>query len=365
MVSRLLHALDARIARTRDPVQADCLRAERATLLARQGHLEQAQAQLELIRARHAARPNAVVTAWVCLGEGIATYFRNLDPRARDRLLRALALGEAAQADQVVALSSAWLAQLDFAALSFDELLVHLPHALKHAKPDHHAALCRASLVAAEAFHWAERIDLALPWYARSRQHATTEGDESMLSALMHNMAWLKVTEYRRQRLCGESSREAAQQARLGADSTSRYDELVGIASLDSLVPMLRAQVMILDDEFEAALTILDANAQAFIDQGMQRLACAVGADIAWCHLKCGHTEEAQQAAERAAALVSPITHADDLALTFTRLSGVWRELGDAELANRFELAATEAWQGHRLQQAKLVPLLESALDGL
>ena len=70
MVSRLLSALDTRIARTRDPLQNDCLRAERVTLLARQGRLEEARAELARIRARHTAKPNAVLTAWVCLGEG-------------------------------------------------------------------------------------------------------------------------------------------------------------------------------------------------------------------------------------------------------------------------------------------------------
>ena len=46
MVSRLLSALETRIARTRDPLQNDCLRAERTTLLARQGRLDEARAEL-------------------------------------------------------------------------------------------------------------------------------------------------------------------------------------------------------------------------------------------------------------------------------------------------------------------------------
>ncbi|MBK6865634.1 MAG: hypothetical protein IPG91_20045 [Ideonella sp.] len=248
MVSRLLSALDARIARTRDPLQNDCLRAERATLLARQGRLDEARAELDRIRARHAAKPNAVVTAWVCLGEGMVVYYGSLGIAARDRFLRALALSEAAHARRVVALSAAWLAQMDFATQDFAALSRHLPHALKYAEPDQHSALSRACLVAAEAFHWAERFDLAMPWYARARHHATFEGDESMLSALMHNMAWLRVAEYRRREVAGELGHAEARQAKLSAESIAQFDGMVGIGVLeDPWSPCCARQVLILE----------------------------------------------------------------------------------------------------------------------
>ncbi len=365
MVSRLLSALDARIARTRDPLQNDCLRAERATLLARQGRLDEARAELDRIRARHAAKPNAVVTAWVCLGEGMVVYYGSLGIAARDRFLRALALSEAAHARRVVALSAAWLAQMDFATQDFAALSRHLPHALKYAEPDQHSALSRACLVAAEAFHWAERFDLAMPWYARARHHATSEGDESMLSALMHNMAWLRVAEYRRREVAGELGHAEARQAKLSAESIAQFDGMVGIVSLGSLVPMLRAQVLILEEQYKEALALLEANAEAFLHQGLERLACAVNADIAWCRLRCGDSGGARQSARLATSRLLPTTHADDRALTHARIARIWHELGESGLADSHETSAAAAWQLHMLQQAQLVPTLEEVLEGL
>lgn len=365
MVSRLLSALDARISRTRDPLQNDCLRAERTTLLARQGRLEEARAELARIRARHAAKPNAVLTAWVCLGEGIATYFDNLDTGARDRLQRALALSQAAQSMTLASLSAGWLAQVDFATLDFPQLLQHLPFALRHSAPDEHSARSRACLVAAESFHWAERFDLALPWYTRARQHAIVEGDESMLSALMHNMAWLHVAEFRRRQVSGELAPGQARQARLGAESIERFDGMVGIGSLGSLVPVLQAQVLMLEERHGEALAIIRSNAESFICQGLSRLASVLSADIALCQLKCGDVEGARQSAAGVRALVTSQTHADDRALTFARLGQISRELGEVAEADKFDAEADSAWLVHRDQQATLLPALESALLGL
>jgi hypothetical protein len=77
MTSLLRSALDARIAKTRDPLQNTCQRAERAALLARQGLLDEARAELASIHGRYDGRPNAVVSAWTSLAEGLVIYFEN------------------------------------------------------------------------------------------------------------------------------------------------------------------------------------------------------------------------------------------------------------------------------------------------
>lgn len=363
MPPRLLSDLEARIAAAaRDPVQSACLRAERATVLARQGRLDEARAELELIRTRHAAKPNAVVTAWVCLGEGMLMYYSNLSANARDRILRAFALSEAAGAKHVGALTAAWLAQMDFAALDFAAMLHHMSHALNNSSSDQHSARSRASLVAAEAFHWAERSDLAAPWYVKARQHASSEGDDSMLSALMHNMAWLRVAEYRRREASGQLGEAEARQAKIGAESIGHFDKMVGISSLGSLLPMLRAQVLILAHHYDEALALLEAHAEAFIHQGLERLACSVHADIALCLVERGDINAALRSAQMAINQLLPTTHADDRALTHARASRVFRVAGMTSAADDQAARASDAWLIHRNQQSALVPALIASL---
>ena len=365
MVSRLLSSLDARLARTRDPLQHACLSAERATLLARQGRLDEASAELDRIRARYASKPNALVTAWVCLGEGMVAYFGSFGPNARDRIKRALALSGACQAKSVAALSSAWLAQMDFANLDFEALIQHVAFALQETDADQHAPRARACLVAAEAFHWAERLDLAQPWYGRARQHALAEGDQSMISVLMHNMAWLRVAELRRRDAVGDSSESAYRQAKLGAESIHEFDGMAGISSLDSLVPVLRAQVEILACNFEVALALLLENFDKFLGSNLERLRSALQADIAWCRLRLGDAEGAMLEAQHAVSAVASETHADDRAMTFGRVARIFAELGSVADARSCELQAKAAWHEHRQRQEQLIPRLQEALSNL
>ena len=71
--SRLLATLEAAIKAAGNPIEAHCLRAERAALLARQGHLERALSAIDELKAQLAWLPGAhIVRGWVALAEGLA-----------------------------------------------------------------------------------------------------------------------------------------------------------------------------------------------------------------------------------------------------------------------------------------------------
>jgi hypothetical protein len=254
-------------------------------LLARQGHLDEARAELASIHARHDSRPTAVVSAWTSLAEGLVICFDNLGAAALDKMMRSLAISEAIRAEAILALSAAWPAQMDFSKLDFEPMLQHLSVALNTAESSQHSALSRANLVVAQAYHWAEHRDLALRWYDKARQHASTAGDESTISAVMHNMTWMRAAQARRLSVSGEFDRVHALLAQLGADSIKYFDKMIGMAALRSLVPILRAQVLLLDERFGEALALLEANVEDSLKEGHDRMACAMFADVAWCRL--------------------------------------------------------------------------------
>lgn len=358
MTSRLLSALDARIRKTRNPVESACLRAERATLLARQGQLDAARAELGALRTQFDPRPHAVVSAWASLAEGLVAYFENLSSSARDKLMRALALSEAVRAPSIQSVSAAWLAQMDFSCFDFGPMVRHVTEALETAPETLHSARSRASLVVAEAYHWCERLDLALPWYSLARQHATAEGDEATLSALMHNMAWLRIAEARRRSVFGAADVDEARYARLGAESVGTFDKLVGTNSLNALVPLLRSQALMLNDEFETALELLAAHTEKARNEGLDRMACVLLADTAWCRLRTGDLVRARFEADLALECVTTETHVDDLAMTHSRLAQIHESLGDVNLAKHHDSAAKAAWQLHMDRQVQLAELL-------
>ena len=140
MASRLLTQLAARIAATRDPVEAACLRAQRGIYLARQGKYGEAQAIVDAIRAEFGARPNAEVTAWISLVEALIHFYSQPGPKALDRLRRAHALSRAMNHPVLVPLCAAWLAHIEFNANRMEPMLQYAVEALRLAQPTHHAA---------------------------------------------------------------------------------------------------------------------------------------------------------------------------------------------------------------------------------
>ena len=247
--SRVLAHLDNAMAAERDPVRLACLRAERAGLWARHGHLEQARAELADLHARQERHASPALGAWLCLAEGLVDHFSDLDPIARDRMMRAHALSSAARLRPLIALSAAWLAHMDYVQHDLRAMGRHVAEALQEAAADHHAARARACIVVAQAYHYGGRMDLAQPWYQRTREHATALGDQATLSALMHNRAWLSGNQARMASIfepgAPDADSEQVRHALLSAESTGYFDARLGTASLGSLVPVLRAQLLV------------------------------------------------------------------------------------------------------------------------
>jgi hypothetical protein len=360
MPSRLLGTLDARIAKSRDPLLNTCARAERAALFARQGRLDDARAELAAIHARYDGRPSAAVSAWTSLAEGLVAFHGDLGSSARDKLLRSHALASAAGERRVRALSAAWLAHMNYLEDDFEPMVRHLGVALTEAPPDSGSALARACLVTAQSYHWADRVDLAQPWYARARRHATDEGDETLLSALMHNMAWLRATQARRLAVSGTIDHEQLRQVLLGADSTGHFDQRIGTASLLSLVPILRAHVLTLLDRHAEALELFDAHWATALAEGLATLRSSMLAETAWCRARLGDLAGARRDALEARSRLDACVQPGDRAATHGRLAQVSDALGEPAAATHHRRLADTDWQAHAERQRRLLALLAS-----
>lgn len=363
MVSRLLSALETRIARTRDPLQNDCLRAERTTLLARQGRLDEARAELARIRARHAAKPDAVLTAWVCLGEGMVAFFASLTLSARDKFLRAHALSTASGSRAVRCISAGWLAHIGYLEQDFQSMARYVDIVLVEESLNDGSAMERACLVVGQAYHWADRFDLAQPWYERSRAHANSIGDETLLSALLHNMTWLHVAQERRRSLLAQFDKQRGSRILFGAEATESFDALVGTASLKSLVPILHAHVLSLLGRHGEALALFDKHLGQALSEGLSRLECSVFAELAWCQASVGALTEAAKSATASQEKMRECTQPDELAAAHGRLAQCYRILGnDHASALHADQSVSELTRLARRQATAISLLAESEL---
>lgn len=361
MKSRLLSRLDTDIRGATHELAADSLRCERAAYLARLGHFDEARGEIGALRQRYGAQPSTVISAWLHLAEALFEHYTDLGPHARDKLSRAYALSAAAGIKPLQALSAAWLAHLDYLMMDANAMVRRASEALTLARPDHHAALARVTLVIAQAYHEAGRYDRAQPWYQQARRHASADGDDATLSAMMWNMASLRVATWRQLAARGTPAAESEMHILLGAESTAHFDAMVGVRSLSALQPILRAQVCALLGKTSEALALFDAHLDAALRQGMQPVAGVLLADRAWCRVQAGAASAARNDANSSAAALDQPGSACDRAPGHTRLVQVFDALGEAAAAKRQRSLAAAAWADLETDQAHLIATLDAA----
>jgi len=301
-----------------------------------------------------------LVTAWVCLGEGMVAFYADLGGSARDKFLRAHALGTASRNQAILCLSSAWLAHMCYLDQDFRPMILHLGVALTRAAPEDYLSRERSSLVVAQAYHWANRFDLAQPWYERAHSYATGLGDETLLSALMHNMHWLHMSEARRLSLLGTELDRSLPRILLGAEAAGNFDEWVGTQSLKTLIPILRAHILSVLGRYEEALTLFDENLREALKQGLARIECSSLAEVAWCNVEAGRTLEARRFATAAQQKLTECSQPDELAATHGRLAQTFRKLNEELAAEIHAGLALSEWRKHEVAQLEVIELLSS-----
>jgi hypothetical protein len=368
--SRLLATLEAAIKSAANPIEAQCLRAERAALLARQGQLERARGAIDELNAQLAWQPNNnMLRAWVALAEGLHGYYSVIGRDAQETIELAYSLAQngGPSAVRLRATAAAWLANLAFANCDTPRMAALTREALDGAAPEHHGARARAALVAGYAYHFGGQPEVAQRWYEASRRHAIAEGDEAHLSALMHNQAWMRASLARMALLFEGEQRDPSSvtQALMGAESIGHYDAGIGTASLGSLVPILRAQVLTAQGRWADALALFDANFDAAMGEGLKRIASCLLADRAWCELNLGHADKARALAGAAEQALAEPGDIDDRAVALARLAQVREGLDETGLASQHLAESQRLYEAHREQQQRLVSTLDEVLAGL
>ncbi len=364
MPSRLLAQLDTAIDAAKDePLVRDRLRAERAGVLARHGNIGQCRRIVNELRSRTAAVNDAELAGWLSLAEGMADHFESLSPRAKQRFVRAHALAQSSGLVQLQALAAAWLAITEWNDARWPEAVGHLAESLKLAALDAHSARARACLVAADAYHFAGDVTRAQTWFERAREHANADGDTSMVSALLYNRASCRANAVSLADAFGQADPAEAARALLEAESTGHFDAGVGTASLKSVVPMMRAQTLVVMGRFAEALAIYQAHLEAAKEQGYGPHVARVRADMALCHLRLGQQPmDIEAATDAAGQLVDSATHPDDRAAALARAATVARAGGLLDQALAWQNRADDALVAFRADQVRLASMLDQAL---
>ena len=361
MNSRFLARMDARIAECGPGEARDALVAERASYLARLGHVDEARQVLSDLRLKWGETPSARVSSLVHIADGLCHYYTDMGPEARDRFLRAHALARAASLGDVVVRAASWLALVHYGAYRFPDMVRSLDECFLGTPHTDPSTLARSCLVVAQTIHLANRFDLALPWYRRVRLLSAETEDEATISALMHNMASIWATNSRNALLGGPPTRDSSRQALAGAMSTLNFDDLVGLTNLSVFTPLLRAQVCSIEGDCEQALLLYENHLSALSLKAVQGWQVWLLADKGWCQLQTGKSQLAKESCEAGKSALTSDMHVDDRAATLTRLSRAYAKFGDGTEAERCEVEAGVCWRDFAALQELMLSAVESS----
>lgn len=361
--SRLIERLDAAIAAEAAPLAREYLRAERAGAMARLGLLADARFALDGLRRQNQRHKDPLLAAWAHLVEGQADCFDALDDRtASVHFQAALEVAESIGHRPIQALASAWLANCALNATDLPAMQLHAQRARQWAEPRHHAAQARLGLTLAFAHCWSGDEASAQAWYLRARSHASADGDSAMISAMLHNIASMRSGQIALDDAFDRADLDQARKALLETESTANYDDGIGVASLSSFVPVIRAQLLIVLGRFDEAVLLFDRYLDQVCEDGMVHRRPRFLADRAWGLVHAGRdVTRAMSDAQAAEAGAGDQRDADDRAATFARLARLHRQGGREARAEALQQRAAQALVEHQAEQAQG----RAALQGL
>jgi tetratricopeptide (TPR) repeat protein len=360
-MTRLLERLDAEIARAEGVYERECLKARRAAVLARHGQFAEARFALQGLRSQSQRLKRPALGAWIALIEGLIEHFGALAPSARAKFQRAYELASGAGEPGLLAECAAWLSNSDLNANDPEATCAHAGEALRVAPADGHAALARATLVVANSWRVAGDDARAQPWYKRARHHAASEGDVSLVSVMLHNLAAFQVGRIGLEDAFGRGDTTDAQRVLLEAESTGNYDEGVGNDKLLAEMPLLRAQLLTVLGRHEEAIALVDAQLPRARHEGQAAREARLLADALYGEARLGRLDEAARRWRQVVAALPLITEADDIAATHARLAATAEILRRADDAATHRALAQEALVRHAADLARWTAALEGA----
>ena len=364
MKSPLLVRLESESQASADPVIQAVKSAQIACYQARVGEFEDAERRRKELRTAFGDGRSPQVSILIMCLEALLLFFRDLDSGARDRLLRANLLSVACRETALVALTSAWLAHIDFNAGRFETMARSMQTCSEALESDDGTASCRLSLVLGDAFVYAGEESAARKWYDDARVSANKLGDQAAIGAITYNRAALHVSNARIRKL--SSAIPPAEMTLIDAEvrSAVNYQAVARLTSLDHLLRSTSVGALMLADlHAEASNAILGLIASSAVPSDSAELALLYS-DNAHALARQGKFELADQMAVAATSIDPKAFDSDDKAILFDGLACYFTLVGNNEVASAYRTRSEAALSQQQATIAQLSHLLQPFASG-
>lgn len=310
-VTKLLAELDATV----DSEAKAIVLAELGCYWARVGEFEESERiRLDLRREFGDAR-SVRVSILVMVLEALQLYYKDLNPSARDRMLRANLLSKGFHEQQLIARTSAWMAHIELNGARFDSMISELRSSFSAVATDDDATDCRLSLVLGDACLIAGLPLQSQAWYERSRRAANRLGDRAAVGAMTYNRAALRVARLRFELLAKEHVLVDLPLLRLDVESAINYQSVARLRSLDHLLTTAKVGLLMIERDFASAIPLIEMllGSSDVGPRSIQRL--LLMSDYALSLGAIGNTELAENQIDSVFELLPESVPTDDLCL--------------------------------------------------
>lgn len=268
---------------------------------------------------------------------------------------RCIAIARSGRCGDILGRALAWRAFCDYTSLRIEPLFTYMREAVLVLENESSESRARTNMTLAQIHHLCGRFSTAKNYYDRSRIACLENGDDVMLLALIHNMAWLRVSALRNDEIRGMPVSDDGNIVALTSESTRNYEDLIGAKAFDVMTPLLGVQVDIIKERYAAAIEVIGSRLKDLSLQGLSRLSAALIADRGYCRGKLGDHSGARSDALTAIESISSEDHVDDLAVLYSRVARIFEMIGEPEEAEKYISRAEGMWKDYESLQRRIL----------
>jgi hypothetical protein len=353
-LSRLLAQRQA----AEDPHARALVDAEIGMYRARCGEVEIAESIARGLRTEFGDGRSVRVSVMLMALEALVIYFKDLSAKSHDRMSRAHLLSIASKRSELVALTGAWLAHIDFNFERYREMVRAIGDCVHAASAEDDHSLCRLSLTLGDAFLITGNERAAKGWYQRAHAHAIRLGDHASIGALTYNQAALRVFMTRLNALTAPIDPPSLTLLSGEVKNAINYQAIARLQSLQSLLDSALISLRILSSDYAFAASAIEsllvAESRVRVSDSRTGLRC----DLAMCYAKLGRHSEAADLLRSIPLESVDALNADDRAIAYSSLRDASTECGQKEVAEAINQKCREAAREHGVRMSELAESL-------
>ena len=283
--------------------------------------------------------------------------------KAKDKFNRAFLVSQIANERELAGTCAAWIAHCEFVSGRIVSTGVHVLKAFEWSEADEGEARARGSMVIADAFNAIEDFESARQWFRLARNHAVREGDIAMQNVMLFNISAYGVGHLNLDDCISVVNSAEVKRIATAVSSAANLNSALGGSSLSSLIPMLKAELQVVQREWVTAIDAFGRYLPTFALEGQSRLISRIIAQRAWCNANINNFSAAKADIEASLDSVNDCVDQDDLAVLYFRLSSTAAILGDDGKKTCYRTLAEAHLARFRAHQIEISAMLHDVIE--